>query len=336
MRLLAFIVMFWLAACSAFAAGPVLTTPGQAYSWGYTNQITARDSALLLMTNTVQMSSKASNWELGLHSDGRLQAWGVNDHGQTNVPTETDYKFSCGGWDSGAAIRSNGLVVVWGNTNTWTTFSPTPVTDAKEVSLGDGHCAVLHSNGSVTVPYGWRSDVLNLVPSIASSNVAHIDSTWYAVVCLTSNGNVFSWGDASEPGSSLAGPSALYTNGIAKIGCGFFQLSSVDSNGVLRCWGTRNQYGETNVPAGFSNCTMVAAGAYHTIAIDGNSHMWAWGRNDQGQCNLSNPPMAGFVYAGYFNSGAIAGTNLWNGPAAPAPFTLNVSGSVRAGTLRSQ
>lgn len=309
-----------LVAFRGLGAEPV--PPGQAFEWGYPGQLHDRDPCLAVLTNAVQISSKAQ-WSLALRADGSLLAWGNNSQGQTNVPAGNDFAFACGGYDCGGAVRSNGTVAVWGATNSWTYWPSTPITDAVEVSLGDGHCAVLHSNGTVTVPYGWRTSVTN-VP-FGLSNVVHIDSTWYAVVALTRSGNVVSWGETSNPGNYLQAPGPAYTNNISQIACGYFALYSIDSNNVLRCWGTSDQYGELDVPPALTNCTFVAGGAKHTLAIDNHGKVYAWGYNGTGQTNIpTNLTNASFVYGSAYYSGAIAaGTDAAQPPPQP-PTGLRV------------
>jgi alpha-tubulin suppressor-like RCC1 family protein len=46
-----------------------------------------------------------------------------------------------------------------------------------------------------------------------------------------------------------------------------------------------NTYGQLNVVSGPT--LYVAAGPYHTVAINGIGGLGAWGRNDEGQCNVS-------------------------------------------------
>lgn len=313
--------LLWrLLGVSGFAAAPV--SPGQAFEWGYPGQLHNRDQCLAVLTNAIQISSKAQ-WSLALRSDGSLLAWGNNNYGQTDVPPGTNFIWACAGFDCGGAVRSDGTVAVWGATNGWTYWPSTTITDAVEVSLGDGHCAVLHANGTVTVPYGWRKSVTNIPPGL--SNVVAIDSTWYAVMALTRSGNVVSWGEHSQPGSYLVAPGPLYTNNIAKIACGYYALYSIDSNGVLRCWGTTNQYGELNVPATLTNCTSVAGGACTTLAIDNHGRAYAWGYNGTGQTNLpSGLTNVTFVYGSAYYSGAIATASAVAQSSPQPPTALRV------------
>ena len=54
--------------------------------------------------------------------------------------------------------------------------------------------------------------------------------------------------------------------------------------GQVSCWG-RNNYGQTVVPQTLTNCTKVAAGGWHTLAlqVDGKVFAWGAGTTDTGQ-----------------------------------------------------
>jgi alpha-tubulin suppressor-like RCC1 family protein len=67
----------------------------------------------------------------------------------------------------------------------------------------------------------------------------------------------------------------------------------VKPNGQVWTWGTANTYGElgtgnvtvskTPVKAKLTGVVKVAAGENFSLAVDGNSNLWSWGRNDKGQ-----------------------------------------------------
>ena len=52
---------------------------------------------------------------MALLADGTVTAWGLNNHGQTNVPSGLSnvVAVSCGGWHS-LAVRNDGTVTSWG------------------------------------------------------------------------------------------------------------------------------------------------------------------------------------------------------------------------------
>ena len=74
------------------------------------------------------------------------------------------------------------------------------------------------------------------------------------------------------------------------LAAGESHTCAIDDNGVT-CWG-RNFYGESAVPAGLINPSVIAAGASHTCTLDDNG-VTCWGANYQGEstvpADLINP-----------------------------------------------
>ena len=54
------------------------------------------------------------------------------------------------------------------------------------------------------------------------------------------------------------------------------------SPGAVVAWGW-NPYGQTNVPAGLTDVTAVAAGSLHSLALKRDGTVVAWGDNSYGQ-----------------------------------------------------
>lgn len=120
---------------------------------------------------------------------------------------------------------------------------------------------------------------------------------------LSEAGGVQCWGDHGQgmlgDGTRpyAAEPLPAQAGAVAQISAGLDgnHACSVDSAGVLRCWGD-NLYGQlgtdsqqtrnvpTQIAEGFAE---VAAGAEHTCAISQLGGLWCWGRNVYGQLGLS-------------------------------------------------
>jgi Regulator of chromosome condensation (RCC1) repeat len=60
---------------------------------------------------------------------------------------------------------------------------------------------------------------------------------------------------------------------------------ALTSDGAVVAWGD-NFYGQTNVPAGLSGVTAIAAGDVHTVALTSDGAVVARGFNDFGQTNV--------------------------------------------------
>jgi alpha-tubulin suppressor-like RCC1 family protein len=80
-------------------------------------------------------------------------------------------------------------------------------------------------------------------------------------VALRSNGAVFAWGE----------------NGNGQLGNGTIRNTDIPSQVV----------GENGVGV-LANITQIATGANHTLALDSQGRVWAWGHNDHGQLRRWN------------------------------------------------
>ena len=71
------------------------------------------------------------------------------------------------------------------------------------------------------------------------------------------------------------------------------------SVGLVAAWGS-NSGGKTDVPAGLTNVTQIAAGSSHSLALNADGTVVAWGNNLSGQTTV--PP-------GLTNGIAVAATS---------------------------
>jgi hypothetical protein len=84
-------------------------------------------------------------------------------------------------------------------------------------------------------------------------------------------------------GSNGNGQCNVPAGDFTQVAAGWYHSLALESDGSLAAWG-RNDYGECNVPAG--NFTQVAAGAVHSLALESDGSLAAWGQNDYGECNV--------------------------------------------------
>ena len=60
---------------------------------------------------------------------------------------------------------------------------------------------------------------------------------------------------------------------------------TLTQGGTVVAWG-ENKYGQTIIPAGLSGVVAIAAGWYHTVALEQDGTVVAWGENDKGQTTV--------------------------------------------------
>ncbi|BAK17762.1 alpha-tubulin suppressor [Solibacillus silvestris StLB046] len=147
-------------------------------------------------------------------------------------------------------------------------------------------------------------------------------------IVLKEDGSVWGWGDHSygqlgANGSNTSSPIPIQKAdgnrllNIKAIAAGSNHTVALDRNGEVWTWGRNNQgqLGYTtansfsNLPAKVTGITSkiiaISAGEYHTLAVDENGQVWAWGRNDYGQIGTDcNPALAHVQVCGV--SGIIA------------------------------
>lgn len=166
----------------------------------------------------------------------------------------------------------------------------------------------------------------------------------YHLAALAADGTVWTWGyndkgelgDGTSPagGNSsvpvhVVGPGGTgLLSGITQIaakgasGNGEFTLA-LKNDGTVWGWGGQGAYAELgagplnaggNLPsqiAGLSNIRMVAAGAFHGMAIDTSGRVWTWGRNDWGELGNGAFGSPGVGYPGpYQVGGVLTGVNI--------------------------
>ena len=69
---------------------------------------------------------------------------------------------------------------------------------------------------------------------------------------------------------------------LTAIAAGESYTVALKSDGTVVAWGN-DVYGQTDVPAGLSNATAIAAGEYHTVALKSDGTVVAWGNDGYGQ-----------------------------------------------------
>ena len=323
-----------------------LTANGDVISWGGNQYGELGDYTFLDSTNPVHVAGLTNikkiasglNHSLALGSDGAVWAWGQNSDGQlgdggtegTNLPVPvrgmTNSAIAvAGGYCHSAAVSADGMVWTWGNNNygqlgtgdmdnTRVPVLVQGLTNAVAVAAGYFHTVVLLNNGTV---WAWGDDSFNQlgdgnretsptparVPGL--SNIVAICAAGNHNLALDTNGHVWAWGM-----NDVYHPDILFSR--ANITGKFANADADDTDGWPAMVG------------GLTNVTGIAAGTSHSLALDSDGSLWAWGRNGSGQLGVggyddSDLPMQVLgvtnivsIAAGSDASAALDGNgNLW-------------------------
>lgn len=192
---------------------------------------------------------------------GRLEAWGNDAQGQTNLPAGlTNVVGLAAGAVHELALKNDGTVAAWGANSYGQTNVPAGLTNVIAVAAGIQHSLALLSNGTV-VAWGGNVDGQTNVPA-GLSNVVAIAAGGYHSLALSANSTVTAWGDNAYGQTNV--PVGL--SNVVGVAAGFGHSLALLANGTVAAWGY-DGYGQTNVPAGLTNVLAVAAGEYHSVAV---------------------------------------------------------------------
>ena len=229
-------------------------------------------------TTFVQVSTNDDH-SLALDSDGHLWAWGDNSDGQLGdgttsrrlepVEIDSDATFVqvSAGYMHSLALDSDGHVWAWGTNN--------------HGQLGDG------TNAKHDTPMEVDSDT-----TFTQVNAGNMRS-----LALDSDGHLWAWGTDVGDGTSYNRyePVEISANAtFTQVSANFGHSLALDSDGHVWAWGDNGagqlgdgtNSGERLEPVEVdSDATFVqvSAGYIHSLALDSNGNLWAWGVNNYGQ-----------------------------------------------------
>ncbi len=243
---------------------------------------------------TMRMIDGGGSHTVALDSAGHVWTWGRNAEGQLGDGTTT---------------RRTTPVAV---------STPSGMSTVVAIAAGDYHTVALDAAGHAWT-WGWNdygqlgdgtttrrnTPVAVSMPSGMGTIVA-IAAGYLHTVALDSAGNVWAWGnnDYGQLGDgttsqrntpvAVSAPSGMGT--VVAIAAGGYHTVALDAAGHVWTWGYNvlGQLGDgtttnrttpvaVSMPSGMGTVVAIAAGDYHTVALDSAGHVWTWGRNDDGQ-----------------------------------------------------
>jgi alpha-tubulin suppressor-like RCC1 family protein len=307
-----------------------LDSNGKVYSWGgnvygilgngstdtSTVPVEVADGSVDFTSKNITQVSCGQNHSLALDENGRVYSWGSNTYGilgngstnNSNVPVEVVdnllnedgnkiIKINAG-FSHSLALGENGKVYSWGYNNNG--------------QLGDG------TTNNRNVPVLVADGDINF----RSKNIVQISSGGNHSLALDVGGKVCAWGynNYGQLGNGTSinrsvpqevGDINFTSKSIVKISAGRFHSLALDSESRVYAWGGNwnGQLGDgtnidRNVPVEVytlgvldgKNIVKISAGESHSLALDSDGNVYAWGYNDYGQLgdkstNGSNVPV---------------------------------------------
>ncbi len=109
------------------------------------------------LADVIQISAGAGH-NLALKSNGTVVAWGLNDHGQTDVPADLPKVVSIAtGHFHSLALTADGRVIGWGFNNHAQLNPPRDLSHVSAIAAQGWHSAALTADGRVVV-WGFNND----------------------------------------------------------------------------------------------------------------------------------------------------------------------------------
>jgi alpha-tubulin suppressor-like RCC1 family protein len=260
--------------------------------------------------------------------NGKLWTWGYSGHnlGLGNM-VNTSTPIMVNGTPNSSITGSTVVTHFAGGANNALAI------DSTGVAHGCGNISYIGNNGG-------SSSIFVSLSGVAGSSLSYVSCVGGAcgylhTLVVDSTGHVHAWGDATYGqcgngainGGSIALPFKLTTlPAITAVAAGYTHSVALDTMGKVYTWGyaPNGQLG-TNIvsstgtpvsPSSFGSlvgkpAVAIAAGMYHTLALDSSGHVHAWGYNANGQLGngsttQTNIPIAVSTYGTLNGSTVVA------------------------------
>jgi len=306
----------------AVAAGAThslaLKANGEIYAWGINLAGQLGDNTLVGSLDPFPVAQDAISWvgtepggqfTTARRSDGTLWSWGDNSSGQLGdnsltqrtspvmVGTGTNWIAEATGWSHTVALKADGTLWAWG--------------DNTSGQLGDNSTNDRSAPNQITVTQ----------PATVSNNWAAVAAGDFHTLALKADGTLWSWGDnaSGQLGDGTTTMKSVpiqidpaFGNHWIAIAAGGSHSMALQSDGTLWTWGD-NSYGQLGDPTLGSGLTppfvstpqqifnfsppttgynsswvAIAAGLDHSLALQADGTLWAWGGNFSGQLGNGN------------------------------------------------
>ena len=253
---------------------------------------------------------------MAIDSDGGLWGWGSGEDGRLGLGLGAPEDDIFVNHDPGR-VQNPSDVSGWATVVAGGTFTAAICVDGSLWTWGMGVLGQLGLGGGNYPPATHNRYLPEQVPNPAGV------TGWTAVslsdhhgMAISTDGRLWVWGQGNEGRLGQGPGTSHHTNpdllqvlnpdgvvGWAGVGAGFWFSMAIDSGGGLWAWGSNWGTGRLGLdsstlyyespqrvqnPAGAVGWASVAASdtAHHTLAIDTEGRIWAWGFNGNGQLGI--------------------------------------------------
>ncbi len=285
------------------------------------NNSTTNSATPVSVSNLGAVTQLSGGWghSLALKPDGTVTSWGKNIDGQlgNNTMTESHVPVSvssltgvvaiAAGKNHSLALKNDGSVWAWGSNRDGQlgTTSSTTCTDFDQVQIS---CSLIPIQ----------------IPSF--TGVIAIAAGWDHSLAVKSDGSVWAWGANSFGGlgdgthTSRSSPVQVLGPGgsgtlsrVQAVSAGQYHSLALKTDGTVWAWGGdvsgqlgNNSTTSTTAPVQvvgvggsgtLGGIIAIAAGQYHSLALQTQGTIVAWGKNDNGQLGATSSSSCGSGYA---------------------------------------
>jgi hypothetical protein len=171
------------------------------------------------------------------------------------------------------ALKADGTVVAWGNTDNNRIAVPSGLTDVVQVAMNGAaiHGLALKSSGEV-VSWGTNQWGAAVVPADLGP-VVQVAVGGNMSAALLADGTVRVWG--FNDSGSLRPPDGL--DRVVRISAGWLHILALRDDGTVVTWGHRDGVpSPLDMPSGLQDVVQIAAGSGHSLALkrDGTVVQW--------------------------------------------------------------
>lgn len=268
--------------------------PGMVSVWGGSNLI--RTVPISATTSIVQVVAGVGHI-VALRNDGRIVAWGNNDLGQINVPTDLTVVrditsplrivMLAAGANHTLALRANGTVVAWGDNRANQTTGVASWSNVVQIAAGARHSIALSNTGALVGTGNNSYNQLNF-PQLRS--VVKITAAGNHSVALLRNGSMVAWGRNQYGQASI--PTAMRGVDVWAMPDNTVILQP---NGQVVVLGSR-LFDQADVPGELFQ--RIGVGNYHVLAITKSGDLRIWGLNEDNQTEVPNNVVSPYLVTG--------------------------------------
>ena len=256
----------------------------------------------------IEVAAGGSHSCARLENSGVVECWGLDDDGQSTVPSGESFAQVEAGPTASCGVTDGGEIECWGEDDSNNAFSPSSGTDFVWAGIGKSHGCGLESDGEVKC-WGSNADSRSTPPSGATFTAISVGNEYscgvktdQSLACWGKNqnsrtdppstgqftavatggshacaikfdGTVQCWGDSTDGRDDAGTATFASIDSHGDFSCG------VKTDKSLHCWGSDSDDGRVSDVPGTGTYLMVGVGTHHACALAEDRSVRCWGAN---------------------------------------------------------